>query len=389
MISSYETLKLLILKRNTLELINIVETIDFDVEVDYINNTTSYFELKQDISTQDKSAVKGDIVIAKDELGKYIYYGIIEIYESENKKLYTSYIYNLFSENYLRSGNLVSNTRVMYVYNERLYNIIRENFIESELTDYSMYYPYLYNMDVKKILNNINLNLITDVNEKGSLININKDYDILLKNIMEDIVEAFVKAEVTILPKYDNTTGILSFDISNYNLHETEPIKIINNTVDIINLNIEYSEKDIKENVVVYINNGDFINNTIDVYTFYLLKDNTISTDENNINRILPPKTSLKVVDELTESEMKALALSEIGGSDKRELITFNLRIANQSYSNNFLKNNTNFKIVDFDYFRIGRNAKIIVNNIEIDTILKGYRIEKGSAYITFSFGKR
>lgn len=384
MLQSFTKLKLLVLKRSTLQLIHIVDTVDFDIEVDYINNPTSVFVVKDDII----QVSKGDIVIAKDELGKYIYYGVIEIYERENKKVYTSYIYKLFDENYVKSANAINNTTINFTYNQRLYNILYENFKVQPSSRLSNHYPYLYSNDPKKILSNVNLNLITSVDEKTGLSFINMEDSEEAKNIIDDIVEAFIKADVTITPKYTN--NVLTLDINNINIAEPIAIKIINKTVDIQNIEIEYFKKNTNENAILFYNNGDFINNSISTYIYYLLNNNTISTDSNSLLRLLPPKTLFyKLEDVLTPAERVALAQSQIGGGDITENIKLDVRVANRTYSNNFIQNNTNPKIFDFDYFKVGRYAKLNINNVNFNTILKGYRIEKDNPFVTLYFGKQ
>jgi hypothetical protein len=129
-----------------------------------------------------------------------------------------------------------------------------------------------------------------------------------------------------------------------------------------------------KENVAVLFNKGTGTTHR----TFYLLQNNTLTTNANATNRILPPVSkyiewdSVEAIREGYTAE--ELAWSEIGGNIYNHCIKYKLA-----------KNQT---MVDVKHFRYGDQITIIYEGRSYESIFTGLKFKKKDQHYTCLFGK-
>lgn len=179
---------------------------------------------------------------------------------------------------------------------------------------------------------------------------------------------------------FDSYNVYLDFDLD----FERNKIicKIIKNVTEglVIKDNIKLSEPEFDKNetpnynkVILYRkDNGNIVG------TYYLLKNNTVTTSSTNANRILPVATKYTEFDSVKATEdgytMLDVANGELQGNIYSHCILYKL-----SKEQNLVK--------PFD-FKLGDKVTIIYEEREYDSIFTGLKFKKNSPYVICIFGK-
>jgi hypothetical protein len=179
---------------------------------------------------------------------------------------------------------------------------------------------------------------------------------------------------------FDNYNVYVDFDLDFVNNKIT--VRIVKNTTEglVIKNNIKLSEPQFDNNETPNVNklilyrkdNGNIVG------TYYLLKNNTVTTSSTNVNRILPVATKYVEFDSVKAAEdgytMLDVANSELVGNIYNHCVQMKL-----SKEQNLVK--------PFD-FKLGDKVTIIYEEREYDSIFTGLKFKKDSPYITCIFGK-
>jgi hypothetical protein len=110
------------------------------------------------------------------------------------------------------------------------------------------------------------------------------------------------------------------------------------------------------------------------VGTYYLLADNTVTTNAGNASRLLPVQTKFISYDAEKGYTPQEVAASELQGNIYNHCIAYKL--------------SKEQRLVDPFAFRYGDAVKIVYDGREYDSIFTGLKFTKGDPYITCLFGK-
>lgn len=108
--------------------------------------------------------------------------------------------------------------------------------------------------------------------------------------------------------------------------------------------------------------------------TFYLLADNTVTTNAGSNNRLLPVQTKYIEFDSSKGYTAQEVATSELSGNIYQHCIQYKL--------------SREQRLVNPLTFNYGDGVKIIYQEREYDSIFTGLKYKKGDAFITCLFGK-
>jgi hypothetical protein len=315
---------------------------DFSVDYDYLTNNASTINL-----TKESGGFKGDI-LALSEGRTNIVLGVVTAIDNSDLKITFKHMKELFNDNVL---NIFKWT-----------NILGRKFDAVGGLKTLLEYAFVNTDDQEK-------KLPLDIHTFGTEPNAVYTEDDNTLNLVDFIDLLF-----------DSYNIYLDFEIDFFN---TKIIcKIAKNDTEglVIKDNIKLSSPEVdsnelpKENKLILFNkdNGNI------VATYFLLTDNTVTTDKNNTNRVLPPVTKYKEWDSADANTngytMEEVAKSELCGNIFNHCILYKLA-----------KNQTMVKAQNFRY---GDKVEIIYKDRTYISIFTGLRFKMTDSFYTCYFGK-
>jgi len=175
---------------------------------------------------------------------------------------------------------------------------------------------------------------------------------------------------------FDNHNVYLDFDID----FTTDKLvcRIIKNTISgwVIKDNIKLSTPTFDKNELPNYNKAVVYNKDTGVIlgTYYLLANNTVTTNANNITRLLPVHTKYISYESGKGYTPQEVAASELQGNIYNHCIQYKL--------------SKEQRLVNPLSFKYGDGVKIVYDGREYDSIFTGMKYTKDDPYITCLFGK-
>jgi hypothetical protein len=175
---------------------------------------------------------------------------------------------------------------------------------------------------------------------------------------------------------FDNHNVYLDFDID-FTVNKLV-CKIIKNTAGgyVIKDNIKLSTPTFDKNELPNFNKAVVYNKATGaiVGTYYLLANNTVTTNSNSNSRLLPVQTKYIEFDASKGYTAQEVATSELQGNIYNHCIQYKL--------------SKEQRLVNPFNFKYGDGIKIIYDGREYDSIFTGMKYTKDDPYITCLFGK-
>lgn len=327
--------------RNTLHFVDGGLICDYTIDLDYLTNNASTITL-----VDETYANNGDIVVVRSGTDK-IFLGCISSVDNTKKQISFKHMKELF--------------------NDAVLNVFKF----SELLNYKF-------DAVEAVYEILNLAFITtDDNERKLPLKLEKhgtapgavwtdDNDTI--NVMEFCQQIF-----------DSQNVYLDFDID---FMENKIVcRIIKNTTSgmVIKDNIKLSEPTFDKNELPANNKAIVYNgNSGEIYgTFYLLSDNTVTTDVNHVDRLLPVQT--KYIEYDPDDEKKTFTPREVAESELKG------NIYNHCIQYKLSKNQSLVNPLALNY---GDGVMIVYDGREYNSIFTGLKYNMTDPYYTCFFGK-
>ena len=315
---------------------------DYNIDFDLISDNTSYATI---IDTS--SGFKGDI-IALTEGNKLIELGVITSIDNTEKKISFKQMNELFNDSVIN----------VFKYTDTL----KQKFEGVKGLKTILTLAYLQNSDPEH-----NLPIVFKTFGTASGCVYSDDDDTI--NLKDFILWMFDKYNVFLDFSIDFTNNKIVCTITK---NSTEGY--------IIKDNIKLSKPEFDNNDMPAYNRAVLYNNETGniEQVYYLLSDNTVSTNPNNQNRVLPVSSKYVSWDETTAVKegytMEQLAMSELCGNIYNHCILYKLS-----------KDQQMVKCRDFKY---GDKVSIIYQDREYQSIFTGLKYSMNSPYYTCVFGK-
>ncbi len=328
--------KLIIVSRDDLSII-------FNTLISEMDITSDYRGLKDTSQVTTLESVNNkylnDIALVKDNLGNTIYEGVIT--EVDDKQIIMQPLLNIFDVDFLDNSDL-TNVGV------DLKSLLTRLFITS--SDTFLNIPYL------TINNNITGVLVYSF--------YNESTGLQTTNLVELFINLFTKLNIVLKTTININTKKLILDINYIN----EPKLLIKENQTLSNVTI--SSISIPINRVIFV---DDTNNRI-VENYYLLNDNSITNNINNLNRLKPVKIKYQAVKVAEAPDYYTLA--------KQELVK-------DIYSHEIEMSILNtVKWIDLNSIYIGRKIMFNYNNTFYDTIVSGIKNDGTSIVVKMGFAR-
>lgn len=311
---------------------------DYVVDMDYLTNNTSTVTL-----TEQCYGNKGDILVCMQGLNK-LFMGVITAVDNTKKTISIKHMKELFNDNII---NIFKFTNLLdYKFNaiQGLHDILKASFLDID--------------DPKR-----RLPLILKARDNDEISVYSDDSSTI--NLLDFIAKMF-----------DNHNIYLDFDIDF--LENKIVCNIIKNTRFgvVIKDNLLLSEPTFDKNELPSTNKAIVYDNETGTIkgTFYLLTDNTITTDSSNKNRLLPAQTKYLEFSNDKGYTALELAKAELAGNIFNHCVQYKLS-----------KEQNLVKPLDFN---IGDKVKIIYSEREYDSIFTGLKFNSTDPYYTCFFGK-
>jgi hypothetical protein len=324
--------------RQTLDYVDGGVIRDYTIDADYISNNASAVTL-----IEETIAKKGDIIVGISGINK-TFIGIITAVDNTKLQISFKHPKELFADNVLNPFKYTGTLGYKFELTSGLETILTFAFISTN--------------DTKK-----KLPLLI---EKRGIANgavWMDDGDTL--NISDFIQWAF-----------DNHNVYLDFDIDF--ISNKLICKIIKNTTTgyVIKDNIKLSTPTFDKNELPNYNKAVLYDKDTGAIsgTFYLLANNTVTTNANDASRLLPVQTKYISYDADKGYTPEEVAASELQGNIYNHCIQFKL--------------SKEQRLVNPFSFKYGDGVKIIYEGREYDSIFTGMKYSKDDPYITCLFGK-
>lgn len=311
---------------------------DYSIDTDYISNNASVITL-----VEETFAKKGDIVVGLSGINK-TFIGAITAVDNTKKQISFKHPKELFADTVINPFKYTGTLGYKFELVGGLETILKLAFISTD--------------DTRK-----RLPLIIEKRGTASGAVWTDDSDTL--NIADLIAWAF-----------DSYNVYLDFDID---FAENKLVcKIVKNTTTgyVIKDNIKLSVPTFDKNELPNYNKSVIYNKDTGAIlgTYYLLANNTITTNSNNAIRLLPVQTKYVAFEEGKGYTPQELATSELQGNIYNHCIQYKL--------------SKEQRLVNPLAFNYGDGVKIIYDGREYDSIFTGLKHTKDDPYITCLFGK-
>lgn len=328
--------------RNTLEFVDGGTVKDFNIDYDYMTNNTSTLNI-----TKASQGFKGDLVAISEGI-QLIVLGVVTAIDNTDLKISFKHPKELF------------NDTVLNVF--KFTNLLNKKFDAVSGMKTILEYGFVNTSDPKRRLPLVIRTFGEDLNAVWT-----DDSNTL------DVVE-FIDS------MFDRYNIIVEFEIDF--LHSQIIVSIVKNDTEgyVLKDNIKLSKPEVdnnelpKENKVILFdkNNGTVRG------TYYLLQDNSITSNAAHEKRILPPTTKYVEWDEMDAIKegytMEELARGELGGNIYNHCIQYKLA-----------KKQTMVRPTNFRY---GDKITIIYEDRQYDSIFTGLKFKLNDPYYTCIFGK-
>lgn len=314
---------------------------DYTVDMDYISNNASTITLPDETY-----AKKGDVVVVMSGTEK-LFMGCVTAVDNTKKTISFKHMKELFNDTVLNIFKYASILGYKFDAVEAVYEIIRLGFIDN--TDTKRRLPMI--LEKRGTATGA---VWTDESDTINVLDfIGWVFD--GKNVYLDFDIDFVENKIRCVIIKNITTGFVIKD----NIKLSEPA-------------FDKNELPAQNTAIVY--NAD--SGTI-YGTYYLLADNTVTTNASHAKRLLPAQTkyvSYNPNDENTTFTPLEVATSELQGNIYNHCIQYKLA-----------KEQNMVKATAFKY---GDGVKIIYNEREYDSIFTGLKFNSTDPYYTCFFGK-
>lgn len=328
--------------RNDLEYIDGGVVKDYSIDYDIISNNTSTASI-----INISNGFKGDIIALIDG-SSLVELGVITSIDNTEKKISFKHMKELFNDTVINVFKYTNLLQIRFDGVKGLKTILQYAFVDTD--------------DIQKKLP---LEIRTFGSENGCVyteeddtININDFIDWLFDtyNIYLDFSIDFVNNKIICTIAKNSTEGYVIKD------------------------NIKLSKPEFDNNDMPSYNKVIFYDANLGTIqgTYYLLQDNTVTTDSNNVGRILPTQTTYMSWDEAEAIKegytMQEKAESELCGNIYNHCILYKLA-----------KQQTMVKCKNFKY---GDKVTIIYEDREYKSIFTGLKYNMKEPYYTCVFGK-
>jgi len=311
---------------------------DYSIDTDYISNNASTVTL-----VEETQAKKGDIIVGLSGINKTFIGAIIAV-DNTKKQISFKHPKELFADTVINPFKYTETLGYKFELIGGLETVLRLAFITTD--------------DAKK-----RLPLVIEKRGVASGAVWTDDSDTL--NIADFIAWAF-----------NNHNVYLDFDID-FNQNKLL-CRIIKNTTTgyVIKDNIKLSAPTFDKNELPNYNKAVVYNKDTGAIlgTYYLLENNTVTTNANNATRLLPVHTKYIGYESGKGYTPQEVAASELQGNIYNHCIQYKL--------------SKEQRLVNPLSFKYGDGVKIVYDGREYDSIFTGMKYTKDDPYITCLFGK-
>jgi len=311
---------------------------DYSIDTDYLSNNASTVTL-----VEETAAKKGDIVVGLSGVDK-TFMGAITAVDNTKRQISFKHIKELFADNVLNIFKYTSTLGYKFELVGGMETILNLAFVTTD--------------DIQR-----RLPLVFERRGTASGAVWTDDGDTI--NISDFIQWAF-----------DSHNVYLDFDIDFIN--NKLVCRIIKNTASgwVIKDNIKLSTPTFDKNELPNFNKAIVFDKDTGAIlgTYYLIADNTITTNAANATRLLPVHTKYIGFDADKGYTPQEVATSELQGNIYNHAILYKL--------------SKEQRLVDPFSFNYGDGVKIIYDGREYDSIFTGLKYKKDEPYITCIFGK-
>jgi len=350
-----EYLRLNVFDKNTLQFKDksTISSDNYVIDVDIYVEKISSFTLtpKTTINGVSLNASAGDIVYITNENNVLLYIGTIndiELSETETTNLITIKTTDIFD---LLNVDIVAISLIAGNVADYIESIIEDNFVLT--ADPKLQKDYL--------------NIVKNVSTVGTLL-FDEDTSIRfydLMNIVFDTFNIYIKFSI----EY-SSSGIpesLRVELTD----EQKQITLKDNVKDIQDIKI----KELNKQTVNKVTLEPKAENVVDLVTvdYYLLIDNTITTDETDVNRF--DDVISKIIFYADGDDLAALASKELKGNIYNHYIDFNYLTDSKIYT-------------PIEEFNVYDRFNLILQDKSYDSILTGYTINSNNNVIKLVYGK-
>jgi hypothetical protein len=328
--------------RSTLQLVDSGIVRDYSVDYDYLSNNASTLQI-----TDVCKGFKGDLVAVSEGMS-LIVLGVVTAIDNADLKISFKHPKEIFNDSVLNVFKFTGLLNRRFDAVSGLRTIIQHAYIDT--TDVYRKLP----LTIQTFGEDLNAVWTDDSNTLDLLGFI--DYLFDSYNVYLDFDIDFLHSRLIVGIRKNDTQGLILKD----NIKLSKP-ELDNNELP-------------KENKAVLFNK---LNGNI-VATYYLLQDNSITTNVHHANRILPPTTKYIEWDEVEAIKegytMEQLARGELGGNIYNHCILYKLA-----------KKQTMVRATNFRY---GDKITIMYEERAYDSIFTGLKFKMKDSFYTCIFGK-
>ena len=328
--------------RRTLKLVDTGIVKDYCVDFDYMaNNASTLCMVKK------SKGHKGDIV-AITEGATLIALGCVTAIDNGDLKISFKHMKELFNDSVINVFKFTGVLNKRFEGVQGLQTILTLGFLNN--TDHEMNLPIEFRLFGRE-------NSVVWVDD-GDTLNVVDFIDFLFDhyNIFLDFELDFINDRIICTINKNTTSGLVLKD----NIRLSKP-------------ELDNNELPRENRAILFDKDRGTIRQT-----FFLLQDNTLTTNRNHARRILPPATRYVAWDEVDAIRegytMQELAFSEIGGNLYGHCILYKLA-----------KTQT---MVEPRQFAYGDQIRIIYEGRSYDSIFTGLKFKKNDPFYTCIFGK-
>lgn len=328
--------------RNTLQLVDSGVVRDYTIDYDYISNNSSTLTI-----TKASRGFKGDIVAISEGI-KLIVLGAVTAIDNTDLKITFKHPKELFNDTVLNVFKWTGLLNKRFDAVQGLKTVIQYAFIDT--ADAKRKLP----LDIRTF--GIDLNAVWT--DDSNTIDIVQFIDYLFDhyNVFVEFEIDFANNRLVCTISKNDTQGLVLKD----NIKLSKP-EVDNNELP-------------KENKVILFRKETGVVQA----TYYLLQDNSITTNANHENRILPPSTKYIEWDEVDAIKegytMEQLARGELSGNIYNHCIKYQLA-----------KKQTMVRATEFRY---GDRITIIYEDRAYESIFTGLKFKMKDSFYTCIFGK-